>query len=1204
MSGDPATVVTASGDRSIAIGGDAVYSLLVTGDNNTFFVGQYERLQDAYLDPQMLYRELGLDEFTGREWLVGRVDQFLARNARGYLVIEADAGMGKSTFLAWLARERGYVTHFVRLMRDPNDVGSAMRNLNAQLIRAWDLDTYAAGGILPPAADRPEFLQEVLAAAARQRDLLRPDEPIVLVIDGLNETTPVAGQNPLALPGRLPERVYVIVSQRTVHVPLRLEVRRQVVRIEAESVENQVDVREYLTARAATEPIAGRLRTARMDPAEFAGALLAKSQGVWIYLHYVLADIGEGRLRADQIDQLPTGLWHYYGQYWHDWQRSHGDRWHHLDLPVLSVIAAAAEPLPATAIAEFAGIADVTLAEELLDNDWRPFLQADDDDPVRYRPFHESLREFVRGSAPADDLTTAELSLARRLGNATRTAHARIADRFLTAWGGLAYGLPSLVAGQGADMDGGYGLRQVVGHLIGANRLDDVHTLLTLGRAEGTRPVNIWFAAHRQIGEIGAYERDIAAALAAVRSQDSPLRDALQLRYTLFACSLNSIAEATPPALWALLVTQGRQSPRAAIDHARRVPTAEDRAEALTNLITAVPARLREEVEREAIAAVRAVPDEFWRVGELWRLYPQVSPERRDALLAVVRSLADPYFQVVAYRMLGLTEAIPDMATPRSGHGHEQDLQSPSGMAAFASFVEDYRRRRQLAAARLNSADFLAAHRSARAAALGAVPIFDSVERYWTAHLLTVAALDAASDQAASLAAEAAEVGQDIGYRPEAIGAWLAVGAALAQSGPSRDWGLAHLVPRLDNLALRLALQLALAVPGDNGGDDQVLAVLAGHDDKVRILVLTEIAPAFAVRGVARATALIDTIGDRAARVRVLLAVADQAGPDAGQFAEAALSALEADPGLPGRAGLLARASRYLPSPAIRRALTLVTAWVDDDVRSSVLACLAVRLCDLDAVGEAVQVQAAVTGTWQADVRAALALAHLRQGDADAAFRLVPGIPSALRRAEILALAAHGPRGDDAAALVDEIVAGADQRSRVAILARACTAGSAGYRADRCARLVADAQAIEDYYDRSVALTSVTRVLVASGQLAQALDLCAQIPVEQLRGEALAEVCAAATPASIPAIADQAASMRDRLARTRVRMAVLEAADRLVVDPLGPLFDAALGDLAAGPRDQFLANLPTLLRMAARQDGGAVITAVASDLADAGQWWP
>jgi hypothetical protein len=1221
----PTAVVTASGDRSIAIGGDAVYSLLVTGDNNTFFVGHYERLQDAYLDPQMLYRELGLDQFTGREWLVEKVDRFFARNSRGYLVIEADAGMGKSTFLAWLARQRGYITHFVRLMRDPNDIGSAMRNLNAQLIRAWDLDTYAAGGILPPAADRPEFLQEILAAAARQRDRLRPGEPIVLVVDGLNETTPVAGQNPLALPGQLPEGVYVIVSQRTVHVPLRLEVRREVVRIEANSVENQVDVREYLTARAAAEPIADRLRAVGTDPADFAEVLLAKSQGVWVYLHYVLADIAEARLNPDEIDQLPAGLWHYYGQYWHDWQRGHADRWSRLDLPLLSVIAAVAEPLPAALIAEFAGVADVTLAEELLDNDWRPFLQVDeDDDPVRYRPFHESLREFVRGSAPADDLTAAEASLARRLGHATRAAHARIADRYLTAWGGLTQGLPSLALGHDTNLDGGYGLRQVVGHLIGADRLDDVHVLLAVGRTDGSRVANLWFAAHRQIGMIGAYQRDVAAVLAAIRSQDGPLRDALQLRYTLFACSLNSIAEATPPALWALLVTQGRLSSREAIDEARRVPTAEDRAEALTSLIAAVAAPMREEVEREAIAAVRAVTDEFWRVGELLRLYPHVSPERRDSLLSVVRSLEDPYFQVVAYRILGLTEAIPSMTSPRSGHGHEQDLQSPSGMAAFSSFVEDYRRRRQLAAARLNSAGFLVAHRSARAAAGTAVPIFDSVERYWTAQLLTVAALDATPEKAASLAAEAAEVGQDIGYRPEAVGAWQAVGAALAGSGPTRDWGLTHLVPRLDNLVLRLALQLALTVPGDHG-DAQVLEVLAEHDEKVRTLVLTEIAPVLATRGVAQATSLIDTVGDQAARARVLVAVADQAGVDAGHYAEAALSVVEADPGLPGRAGLLARTSRYLPVAAIRRAAAMAANWAEDDVRSSVLACLAVRLCELDAVADAVRVQADVAETWQADVRAALALAHLRLGEREAALRLVPGIPSVLRRVEILASAAIGPRGGDAAARVDEIAADADRLSRVAILARACIAGPARYRQDRCAALVADAQAIEDYHDRSVALAAVVGVLIAAGRPEETLDLCAQIPVDHLRGEALVEV-SAASAALIPPIAAQASSMRDRQARTRVRMAVLQAADRQVVaagaaaaagpgpvgapdsrtagDLIRPLFDAALTDLATGPRDQFLAHFPSLLRIVARYGDSTVVGTVAGDLADAGQWWP
>ena len=59
-------IVQAQGAGAIAVGGDAINSIFVTGGVDQFFVGQYERLADAYLNPRSLYRSLDLDEFTGR----------------------------------------------------------------------------------------------------------------------------------------------------------------------------------------------------------------------------------------------------------------------------------------------------------------------------------------------------------------------------------------------------------------------------------------------------------------------------------------------------------------------------------------------------------------------------------------------------------------------------------------------------------------------------------------------------------------------------------------------------------------------------------------------------------------------------------------------------------------------------------------------------------------------------------------------------------------------------------------------------------------------------------------------------------------------------------------------------------------------------------------------------------------------------------
>src|SRR6266705_3166656 len=255
--------VHAAGARSIAVGRDAVASIFATGDHNQFFIGQYERLADAYLQPWPLYRELALERFVGRKWLLDSFDDFLRTRDRGYFVLEAEVGLGKTTFLAWLASERGYVHHFVRLMPDERDVGTALRNLCAQLIRAWDLDSRAVGGVLPAAASRPDFFHDLLYEAARRRDAVRPGEPIVIVVDGLNEVEPLPNQNALSLPATLPQGVYFLVSQRNVYVPLIVKVPRQVVTLSATRPENLEDMRAYLRAATVRPRIASALEADR-----------------------------------------------------------------------------------------------------------------------------------------------------------------------------------------------------------------------------------------------------------------------------------------------------------------------------------------------------------------------------------------------------------------------------------------------------------------------------------------------------------------------------------------------------------------------------------------------------------------------------------------------------------------------------------------------------------------------------------------------------------------------------------------------------------------------------------------------------------------------------------------------------------------------------------------------------------------------------
>ena len=81
-------------------------------------------------------------------------------------------------------------------------------------MRAWQLDTDLVEASLPTAALRPQFLLGILREAARVRDERRPDERIVLVVDGLDGADRLPGQNNLGLPRQLPAGVYVLASLR------------------------------------------------------------------------------------------------------------------------------------------------------------------------------------------------------------------------------------------------------------------------------------------------------------------------------------------------------------------------------------------------------------------------------------------------------------------------------------------------------------------------------------------------------------------------------------------------------------------------------------------------------------------------------------------------------------------------------------------------------------------------------------------------------------------------------------------------------------------------------------------------------------------------------------------------------------------------------------------------------------------------------
>ena len=91
------------GGKGLPSAGEFLRGIASTLDPGPEF-GDYPELAQDYLSPWSVFERVRLDRFKGREWLLQRLDQFLNDNDRGVLLVEAEAGLGKTAFLAHLNR--------------------------------------------------------------------------------------------------------------------------------------------------------------------------------------------------------------------------------------------------------------------------------------------------------------------------------------------------------------------------------------------------------------------------------------------------------------------------------------------------------------------------------------------------------------------------------------------------------------------------------------------------------------------------------------------------------------------------------------------------------------------------------------------------------------------------------------------------------------------------------------------------------------------------------------------------------------------------------------------------------------------------------------------------------------------------------------------------------------------------------------------
>ncbi len=293
-----------------------------------------------------------------------------------------------------------------------------MRSLCSQIIRHAGLP-YPA---LPPEAARHGgFLNRLLEEAAARPE--RRSRPLVLVVDALDEAErAMPGANTLLLPDRPPPGVAFLVTTRPGPIPLRTDCTRVPVELGRDTLGTREEVADYVRAWLNKPGHRTALSRHAVDERDFVAALQDRSDGNFMYLRCVLADIGRGFYPDFSLATLPSGLRDYFAQHWNLLRGRDERDWSDRVLPVLAALVTANDAVSADFLARRTGLASSRVVA-VLQRDLAQFLHEENDPGGRrlWRVYHVSFAEFLGNEAEVQAyLDDAERRLPQDLYNQFR----------------------------------------------------------------------------------------------------------------------------------------------------------------------------------------------------------------------------------------------------------------------------------------------------------------------------------------------------------------------------------------------------------------------------------------------------------------------------------------------------------------------------------------------------------------------------------------------------------------------------------------------------------------------------------------------------------------------------------------------------------------------------------------------------------------
>lgn len=375
---------------------------VVESDESRRFAGEIETL-NGYLRPirsDSLICQLLSRGFVGREWLFEKVERWRcdrSSDSRLFWIL-GSPGVGKSAFAAQLTFTRSDTVVAAQFCQwdktDHRNARRVVRSLAFQLATRFP-DYRKLLLSLPEISElddkNADDLFDYLLANPLRSVIHGGRDRYLIVIDALDEAGD-STSNPLVEmlarnTRRLPDWLGLVVTSRPEFEVKTLLQHLSPVVLDTTTESNRDDLRSYLRQQL-SQPL-----QARIDANSLLDQILAKSEGVFLYVERFCDDVRQGRLSLDHPEQFPQGLGGIFLLYCRR-RFPDQDEYRTQIEPSLGVLLAAREPLPVDMLKRLFSWRSTEL-QRRLQTLGSLFPITNDAGEEVIRPYHRSLAEWL-----------------------------------------------------------------------------------------------------------------------------------------------------------------------------------------------------------------------------------------------------------------------------------------------------------------------------------------------------------------------------------------------------------------------------------------------------------------------------------------------------------------------------------------------------------------------------------------------------------------------------------------------------------------------------------------------------------------------------------------------------------------------------------------------------------------------------------------